>query len=56
MLRVTDCVCATQRQYGADGEKYQEKKDNKSIWGIKVEVPDISGGLQMKSLYVELQA
>lgn len=26
-FRVTDCVCARERQYRADGEKYQGKKD-----------------------------
>lgn len=46
LFRVTDCVCARERQYGVDGEKYQEKKDkeSKNMWGIKVEVLDIGGG------------
>lgn len=35
LFRVRDYVCARERQYGADGEKYQEKKDNKSMLGDK---------------------
>lgn len=43
-------VCARERQYGADGEKYQEEKDSRSMWRKEVEGPDLSGGVQMKSL------
>lgn len=30
LFRVTDCVCARERQYLVDGEKYQEKNDKES--------------------------
>lgn len=50
LFRVTDRVCAREIQYGADGEKYQEQKDTKNMGGLKVDVPDISGGVRMKSL------
>lgn len=50
LCRETECVCARERQHGADGEKYQEEKDSRSIWGKEFEGPDISGGVQMKSL------
>lgn len=55
LCRGTECVCARERQCGADGDKYQEEKESRSIWGKEVEGPNISG-VQMKSVEGETQA